>query len=48
MCAKEIRCLLTLRNKLVVDERNEALDSSLQGKTDASFLLGNAGIAWGG
>lgn len=38
MCAKEIRCLLTLRKELVVDERNEALDSSLQRRTYAYFL----------
>lgn len=38
MCAKEIRCLLTLRKKLVADERNEALDWSLQRKQYANFL----------
>lgn len=38
ICAKEIRCLLTLRKTLVVDERNEALDSSLQREIFASFL----------
>lgn len=38
MRAKEIRCLLTLRKTLVVDERNKALDSSLQREIFASFL----------
>lgn len=38
MCAKEIGCLLTLGEKLVVGGRNEALDSSLQRKIDANFL----------